>query len=159
MFQTNVLRKTKTHFTLNDFFSWKSCRLWDNVEKHSRARQATNGKHMRFICQVIEARPDTHSLILIALPRQQWLPERSSLLLYKYIALLCQFTTGCLNLHKSLTSFIFWSGLNLERCTRASSSYDNRKTCVSFATICEVTIPCFKITPTLICLTSLIGPL
>ena len=30
---------------------------------------------------------------------------------------------------------------------------------VSFATIYEVTITCFEIPPTLICLTSLIGPL
>jgi hypothetical protein len=31
-----------THFMVNNFFSRKSCRLWDNVEKYSRARQATD---------------------------------------------------------------------------------------------------------------------
>jgi len=77
------------------------------VEKRSRARQATDGNHMRFICRIGEARTDTHSehVILMALPRQEWIPERTSLLLYKYIAL-CKFTRGCMNLCKSLTSFI-----------------------------------------------------
>jgi hypothetical protein len=31
-----------THFTSNNFFFLKSCRLWDNVEKLFRVRQATD---------------------------------------------------------------------------------------------------------------------
>jgi hypothetical protein len=43
----NVLDKgcrenQNTHFTFSNFFSRKSCRLWDNVEKYGGARGATN---------------------------------------------------------------------------------------------------------------------
>ena len=42
MFQTKVVYKLKkTHFISNIFFR-KSCRLWDNVEKYGKARQATD---------------------------------------------------------------------------------------------------------------------
>ena len=33
-----------THFMFSNFFSRKSCRLWDNVGKYCRARQATDDK-------------------------------------------------------------------------------------------------------------------
>ena len=36
------LRGKKTHFGPITFFFRKSCRLWDNVEKYCRARQATD---------------------------------------------------------------------------------------------------------------------
>jgi len=29
-----VVEKNKTQFVLHNFFFWKSCRLWDNVEKY-----------------------------------------------------------------------------------------------------------------------------
>jgi hypothetical protein len=46
-FQTNVAEKIKTLFTFNTPPpTWKSCRLWDNVEKFGRAGQAT-GDSMR----------------------------------------------------------------------------------------------------------------
>ena len=42
-FQTNVVEKIKTRFVFsNIFFSRKSCRLWDNVEKYCIAGQATD---------------------------------------------------------------------------------------------------------------------
>jgi hypothetical protein len=44
MSQTKVAEKIKTHFTFNNFF-WKSCRLWDYVEKYGRARQETNEQY------------------------------------------------------------------------------------------------------------------
>jgi hypothetical protein len=68
----------------------KSYRLWNNVEKYGRARQATDDniiRRMRFACWITKA-TDTHSeyLILIALPRQQWLCERASVSRYPFIA-------------------------------------------------------------------------
>jgi hypothetical protein len=60
-----------TYFLFNNFFR-KSCCWLDNVEEYGRVWQAT----------------DTHSeyVILIAVPRQQWLHERASMLRYTYIA-------------------------------------------------------------------------
>jgi hypothetical protein len=40
LFQSKVVEKIKTHIMVNIFF--KSCRLWDNVEKYFRAGQATD---------------------------------------------------------------------------------------------------------------------
>jgi len=39
----------KTHFVVSKFFSRKSCRLWENVEKYCtrRARQATDDSMAR----------------------------------------------------------------------------------------------------------------
>ena len=82
-----------THFVFkNFFFSRKSCRLWDSVEKHGRGRQATHDsiiRPSRFACWITKTR-DKHSeyVILVAFPRQQWLRERVSVLRYTYIALL-----------------------------------------------------------------------
>jgi hypothetical protein len=108
MFQTNVSGKTKTVY-VKWFFPRKSCwLLWDNIENVvERDRQGTDGELVRFICRISEARTDTLRICNIAYPRQQLLPERTSLLLYKYIAL-CEFTTGCINLRKSLTTFTRW---------------------------------------------------
>jgi len=37
-----IIEKIKTHILwLNNFFFRKSCRLWENVEKYDRTRQAT----------------------------------------------------------------------------------------------------------------------
>ena len=56
-------RKTQaTHFIFFNIFR-ETCPLLDNVEKHSRTRQATNkniARNMCFACWVIKAR-DTHS--------------------------------------------------------------------------------------------------
>ena len=82
------------------FFIRKSCRLWDNVEKYGRARQATDDniiRRMRIACCIPKA-TDTHSeyVILIAFPLQQWLCERSSIL---------RLYVNCLSCYKSLMSF------------------------------------------------------
>ena len=74
-----------THFIFNKS-SWKSCSLWDNVEKHGTARQSTDDnmtRCMRCACWIIKA-TDTHSEYVtpIAFPRQQWLHERSTLRLF-----------------------------------------------------------------------------
>jgi hypothetical protein len=60
----------------------KPFRLWDNVEKYGRARQATDDNiigRMRFLCWINKA-TDTQSkyVMLIAFPRQQWLRESAS---------------------------------------------------------------------------------
>jgi len=46
MFQTKVVEKVKTRIFLfnNFFFLGKSCRLWTNVEKYCRAREAIDDK-------------------------------------------------------------------------------------------------------------------
>ena len=50
MFQTEVVEKAKTHFMCSViFFSTKSCRLWENVEKYSWARKTT-GDNIICIC-------------------------------------------------------------------------------------------------------------
>jgi hypothetical protein len=54
------------------------------VEIYGRAREAADDniiRRMRFACWITKA-TDTHSeyVILIALPRQQWLRERASML-------------------------------------------------------------------------------
>ena len=56
------------------------------MEKYGRARQATNDnitRRMRIACRVTKA-TDKHSecVIIIALPRQQWLHERVCVTLY-----------------------------------------------------------------------------
>jgi hypothetical protein len=62
------------HFILKTFFSRKSCRFWDNVDKCGRARQATDDiiRRMRTACWISKA-TDTHWLyvLIIAFPLQQ----------------------------------------------------------------------------------------
>ena len=73
----------------NNFFSRKSCRLRDNVEKYGTVGQTTDGniiRRMRFDCCVNRA-TSTHSeyVILVACPREQWLRYRASLLRFTII--------------------------------------------------------------------------
>jgi len=69
----------------------KSCRLWGNVEKCGRDRQTDRPQmtiwRMRIACRIARA-TNTHSqyVIPIALPLQQWLHKRASMLCYSYIA-------------------------------------------------------------------------
>jgi hypothetical protein len=69
-----------------------------NVEKYGTARQATEDntiRRMRFACWITEA-TNTHSeyVILVAFARQPWLRERSSMLRYSTLPVLC--LLGCL---------------------------------------------------------------
>ena len=62
------------------------------MEKYGRAGQATDDniiRRMRFACWITKA-TDMHSeyVILIPLPRRQWLRERTSVLRYTYLACL-----------------------------------------------------------------------
>jgi len=60
-------------------------------QKYCRAEQATDEtiRRMRIACRIPKA-TNTHSpyVIITALPQQQWLHERASLLRYTYIACL-----------------------------------------------------------------------
>jgi hypothetical protein len=78
MFGTKVVEKIKTHIFIfgNSFPPRKLCRLWYNVEKHGRARQATDDNiiwRMRFAYWITKA-TDTRSeyVTLTAFPQQQW---------------------------------------------------------------------------------------
>ena len=77
------------YILLNGLFSRKLYLLRNNKEKYGRAFRATEGNIMRlirFTCWVTKA-TNTYSdhVILIAFPRQQWLRERHSVLLVKFI--------------------------------------------------------------------------
>jgi hypothetical protein len=93
MFQKSVVEKTETQFYVRWlFFPRKSHRLWDNVEKYCRTRQATDDviiRLMRFACWITKA-TDTHSecVILIAFAQSKWLRELVSMLLHTYIPFL-----------------------------------------------------------------------
>jgi len=50
----NYRGNQNTHLTINNFFFPKICRLWDNVEKYSRARQNTDDNMAHAHCM-----PDT----------------------------------------------------------------------------------------------------
>ena len=53
MFQTNLKRKSKYTFYVQDFFfGRKSCRLWDSVEKYCRAGQATDDNMAHAHCML-----------------------------------------------------------------------------------------------------------
>jgi len=53
MFRTQVVEKIKTHITHSvTSFSRKSYRLWDNVEKYCRARQATDDNMAHAHCML-----------------------------------------------------------------------------------------------------------
>jgi len=72
----------------NNFFFWRACPLWDNVEKYGRAGQATDDnkiRRMRIACWITKTTV-TYSeyVILIAFPLQQWLRESTSTLRAPY---------------------------------------------------------------------------
>jgi len=91
MFQTNVVEKIGTHFKFNNcFFFRKSCRLWDNVEKHCTVVHVDDNtiRRMRIACWITRA-TDTHMLCSThLLATATWLHVRASMLRYTYIACL-----------------------------------------------------------------------
>ena len=42
IFETKAIEKIKTHILYSVTYFWKSCHLWDNVEKYGKDRQATD---------------------------------------------------------------------------------------------------------------------
>jgi len=53
MLHRKFVKIIKTHFTFNNFCFWKSCRVWDEVEKYDTDRQATYGRMARAHCMQI----------------------------------------------------------------------------------------------------------
>ena len=87
-------RELQTYVLCSATLFRKSFRLWDNVEKCSKARECTDGniiRPMRFACLITKA-THTHThweyVILIGFPRRQWLRERFLLLRYTYFVCL-----------------------------------------------------------------------
>ena len=84
------MRNTKMHFIVNKIF-WKSCHLWDNVEK-CRAGHVTGDNitwYMHSACWMTKAK-NTHleCVILIVFPWQHRFHKCASLLHYTYITCL-----------------------------------------------------------------------
>jgi len=50
MFQTKVVEKIETHILCPVTYFRKSCRVWDTVEKHSSAGQATDDNMAHAYC-------------------------------------------------------------------------------------------------------------
>ena len=67
MFKTKVVDKIRTLILCSVTFSWKSYCFWYNVEKYSRARQATHDNIMwrRSIAYWVTKATETHSEYLI----------------------------------------------------------------------------------------------
>jgi hypothetical protein len=96
MFQINVVEKVKTHILCSVTSFRKSYRLWDNVENPCKSAQATDvnrTRRMRIACWIPKA-AYTHSqyVVLIAFPLQQWLHGHASMLRYRCIDCLLQFS-------------------------------------------------------------------
>jgi hypothetical protein len=138
MFWTKVIEKIKTHILCSITFSLKSHRLWDNVEKYSGDRGATNDVttwRIRFACWICKATctyayAHTHALgyphartheqacthrpiCNTAFPHEKWLRERASTLRYVYIACLVKaWLVFCLYLmwvFLCLVSLSYWT--------------------------------------------------
>ena len=126
-----TLEEIKTHILCSVTFVFKSCRLWDNMEKYGKARQTTDDiiiRRMRFTSRITKA-TNTHStyVILIALPRQEWLRERVSMVRYTFIACLVYYE--CVSLQ-----------VNTRCCLSASTSRDIWAT---FWSRCTVPVCCW----------------
>ena len=84
IFQTEVIEKIKTHILCSiSFFPPKVWRLWDNVEKYGRTRQATDDNIVwgtRIACWILKAtHANSEYVIFIAFALKQWLQEHTSL--------------------------------------------------------------------------------
>jgi len=98
MFRKSVVEKIKIHIFRSIFFSRKSCRLWDKVEKYFTAGQAADDNATHAHCMLdTQGCKYTHSgcVILIASPLQQWLHERAPMLRYTHIACIVINTATC----------------------------------------------------------------
>ena len=88
-FQTKVVEKIETHILCSITFFKKNRvfyeKMWKSIVEPDRPRKTI--WHMRIACWIPKA-TNTHSkyVILITFTLQQWLHERTSLLLYTYIA-------------------------------------------------------------------------
>jgi len=90
MFQTKVVQKIKTHILCSNNFCFKSCRLWDNVDKYCRTGMAimTIWRKSNARCIPKATYATSECVILINFPLQQWLHEGHLMLRYTYISCL-----------------------------------------------------------------------
>jgi len=65
MFQTKFVEKIKVEILFSIIFSWKSCHLWDHVEKYGRTRQVTEESIMQcrkdVVCMLVNYSKNTHT--------------------------------------------------------------------------------------------------
>jgi len=86
MFETNVLEKFKTPILFNNYGAYEI--MWKYIAEPGRPHMTIGRKSIS--CWEPKA-TNTHSkyVILIALPLQQWLHERASILLCMYEYIIC----------------------------------------------------------------------
>jgi hypothetical protein len=90
MFQTNALEEIKTHFVFSKFFFPENRAVYEIMQKNKVELDRPKMILRMPIAHCIPKATNTHSeyVTLIALPMQQWLHERTSVLLYTYIVCL-----------------------------------------------------------------------
>jgi len=89
MFQTKIVEKIKMHILCSiTFFPRKSFHLWDKVEKHCGAGEATKTMwRFHITCWIRKAKNTLSELVIfIEFPLQQWLQVRALTLRYTSIA-------------------------------------------------------------------------
>jgi hypothetical protein len=127
MFHTKVVGEIKTQILCAIFF-FKSCRLWDNVEKYCKAGQARDDNVACWKTKATNTR--TQYITLIAFPLEHWLHERAWILRCTYVGCLVKYA-----LAKSIQITIFWRLVShvFDRQTRVISSavFFDRHTCWS----------------------------
>jgi hypothetical protein len=116
-FSDKSCKENENTFYVQQLFFWKSCRLWDNVEKYSRDRQTTDEnitQCMYFSCWINKA-TDTHSelVILIAFARQKLLRERTWILRYRYVPCLVCFR-HCISIGPNLLQILTRHGARFD---------------------------------------------
>jgi hypothetical protein len=97
MFQKkNCRQKQNMHFVINNFLFENRAvyeAMWENVVEWRRPQMTI--WRMRIACWIPRAtHRHLHHVLLIALPLQQWLHERASMLCYTYIACLVLYSTS-----------------------------------------------------------------
>jgi hypothetical protein len=96
MFQTKFVEKIKTHILCSVTCSRKAFRLWDNVEKYGRSRQATDDntiRRMRFACCITKA--TTHRMCNTYCFSTTKMVTRTRLSVELYLHCLCCFYVYC----------------------------------------------------------------
>ena len=109
-FRTKFVEISKSNFFFPEKYSFYGI-MWKNIVERGRLQMTI--LRMRIACWILKA-IDTHSyyVILIAFPRQKWLRQRASVLLYTYITYLLTYL---------LTP---WSRVLLEKLTGSAASQE-----------------------------------
>jgi len=123
MFMMMMMMKIKTHISCSIKFSpWKSCRLWDKVEKYFRARRPQMAIwRMHVACW--KTNTLSEYVIVTVFPLQQWLRECSSMLHFVYIACLEMMVILIRNINPLKTKLrpLYLKTQSVPRCKHFSS--------------------------------------